>query len=293
MGHHFKYVSSETVDLTKAVVDGFVALPGSATERSLKPARIEYLQDVVLGGSAVVFQWAQAKVTETGEIYRVNGQHSSYMLSQLNGQFPNGLKVHKDTYEVDNLASLAYLFRMFDPRTSARSVHDVAGAYQGLHLSLKDVPKMTAKMTIDGTSWFLKIVRGDNIPSGDDRYELFNNAKMHPFIRMAGGILNKIKTPEFTNPVIGAMYGTWEREPVEAEAFWSDVAKQGGGNDSNHPAAVLDTWLVAIRDKTIEKKPSDREIYRACIVAWNAYRHHRTLDKIGKYDPKKGAPDID
>jgi len=35
------------------------------------------------------------------------------------------------------------------------------------------------------------------------------------------------------------------------------------------------------------------EVHRTCVLAWNAHRHGRTLDRIGKYDPKKGSPDIE
>src|SRR5436309_15077267 len=49
----------------------------------------------------------------------MNGQHSSTMLSGLNGNFPKDLKVHLDTYEVDTPEALAILFRQFDDRKSA------------------------------------------------------------------------------------------------------------------------------------------------------------------------------
>jgi len=35
------------------------------------------------------------------------------------------------------------------------------------------------------------------------------------------------------------------------------------------------------------------EIFRACVVAWNASRNNRSLDRIGRYDAKKGFPDIE
>jgi hypothetical protein len=69
------------------------------------------------------------------------------------------------------------------------------------------------------------------------------------------------------------------------------VARQGGGNDEKHPATVLDAWLLGLKD--LQQKPKEREVYRACALAWNAYRNHRSLDRIGKYDPKKGAPELE
>jgi hypothetical protein len=71
------------------------------------------------------------------------------VLSELNGHFPKDLKVHLDTYEVDDNDGLALLFRQFDSRKSGRTPTDVAGAYQGLHEELKDVPRASAKLAVE------------------------------------------------------------------------------------------------------------------------------------------------
>ena len=114
MGQHFKLISSETVELTEDLAAEFSSMPSSTTERDLKPKRIDYLKDAVLGGAAITFSWARAKVAETGDTYRVNGHHSSTMLASLDGQFPDGLKAHIDNFEVDDVLSLALLHRQFE-----------------------------------------------------------------------------------------------------------------------------------------------------------------------------------
>lgn len=291
-GSLFKLTASETVDLTPQLAEQFSKMPASTTERDLKPKREEYLKEAVLNGTAISFCWAQANVTETGETVRVNGHHSSTMLAKLNGQFPAGLKVHLDTYTVPDNQALIVLFRQLDNRASARTVDDVSGAYQGLHPGLARVSKRAARKAVEGAGWFLFNVRGDPVPRGDDRLDLFNRLELHPFIHMVGNILS-VKTPEFGSPVVGAMYGAWERDPADAEKFFGDVAKQGGGNDTTHPAVVLDAWLVDARDCKGDKKPTEREVYTACAVAWNAFRNHRSLTSIGRYNKKKGAPDLD
>jgi hypothetical protein len=291
MGHHFKLIGSETVDLTKALAAEFSAMSSSVSERDLKPKRIAYLKDSVLGGTAITFLWARAKDAETGELYRINGHHSSNMLAGLDGQFPDGLKAHIDDYEVPGKLALALLFRQFDNRLSTRTIDDISGVYQGLQSDLVTVPKRSGRAALEGAIWYKRQVIGDAIPSGDDRFDLFDDQTLHPFIKMVGDILT-IKTPEFTPPVVGAMYGTHERAPKEAEAFWTDVAKEGGGNDAAHPATVLDAWLVDSRQRKADK-PKEKEVYRACALAWNAYRNHRNLARIGKYDPIKGVPDLD
>jgi hypothetical protein len=83
------------------------------------------------------------------KVFRMNGQHSSAVLCELNGQFPEGLQVHMDTYQVDDKEGLALLFRQFDNRKSGRTPIDVA--YQGLYPDLADAARPAAKLAVEGT----------------------------------------------------------------------------------------------------------------------------------------------
>jgi len=264
-------------------------MAASITERDLDKTRIAKLKDKVLGGTALSFIWATATVLATGEKFRVNGHHSSNMLASLDGAFPKGLKAHVDNYEVPELKDLALLFRQFDFRGSARSIGDIAGAYQMLVPELQDVPKPRARKAIEGANWYLKKIVGSNVPRGDDLYDMFNQSEYHSFIHMVGRIYTP-KTAEFTLPVIGAMYGTFDVSPDDAETFWHDVAHEGGGNEEKHPTTVLDAWLLANAES--KDKAPEMAVYRACVMAWNAYRKRASLDRISRYDPKKGIPDL-
>jgi len=284
-----RLVRSETKELTPELAAQFATMPGSVTERDLDKKRVTTLKERVLGGTALSFIWATATVVATGETFRINGNHSSNMLSHLDGAFPTGLKVHLDHYEVAQTRDLALLFRQIDYRGSARSIADISGAYQMLVEELRDVPKDRARKALDGVSWFLRKIVGSAVPRGDDVFDLFNEPIYHGFIHMAGRILSP-KTSEFTTPVIGAMYGTYDIAPDEAEEFWYAVAHEGAGQDDKHPTTMLDAWLVA-NLQAVNPEPQ-LAVYRACGMAWNAYRAKRSNLSITKYDAKKGVPDL-
>jgi hypothetical protein len=95
----------------------------SPTERVFDPSRAKMIREKTEAGQLIAFNWAVAKIGD--KEYRVNGQHSSTVLSELNGEFPQGLKVHMDTYEVDSNDGLALLFRQFDSRKSGHTPTDV------------------------------------------------------------------------------------------------------------------------------------------------------------------------
>jgi hypothetical protein len=167
----FRLSKSETKALTPDLAEKFKAMLPSPTEREFDPARAKMLREKAKAGQLIAFNWATAKFGD--KEFRMNGQHSSAVLAELNGNFPQGLQVHLDTYQVDDRDGLALLFRQFDNRKSGRTPVDVSGAYQGLYDGLKDVPRGAAKIAVEGAAWYQRQVEGLPAPSGDDVYTLF------------------------------------------------------------------------------------------------------------------------
>jgi hypothetical protein len=280
----FHLLKSETVDLTPEFVTKFRELPGSPTERDVRRKRVDFLREKATSGQLVNFNWVIAQLEE--KEYRMNGQHSSLMLSELNGNFPKDLKVHLDTFKVDDKEGLALLFRQYDSRHSTRSLSDISGAYQGLHENLQEVPKDVAKYGIEGIVWYNHNVESLPTPSGEDAYTLFADGRYHEFLKWTSGILS-IKTPEMKRvPVLAAMYATYKTSKKDAGEFWEEVARCGIGSDDAKPSTLLDNWLVTATDKkNVTLKPG--QVYQGAIYCWNAYRSDRQIRDV-RYDTKKG-----
>jgi hypothetical protein len=283
----FHLIKSEVKDITPALAREFRDLEPSPTERELNPGRIKHLREKAEAGQLVTFHWSAA--THGKRRMRMNGQHSSTMLCELNGTFPSGLKVHLDEYEVQSNDDLALLFRQFDDRKSGRSVGDVAGAYQGLWETLREVPKGSAKLAIDGVAWHRRNVVGMPMPAGDEVYSLFNETGLHSFVRWVGEVFS-IKTPEMKRAqVVSAMYATFTVNEGDSKTFWGRVAAGGVEYEDNAPATVLDAWLKSLADKQSKngkgKEVKPAHYYQGCIYAWNAFREDKTLKDI-KYEHK-------
>jgi len=228
--------------------------------------------------------WVRAIVE--GKEYRANGQHSSVMLAQADGYFPEGLVVHLDTYECSSMDALALLFRQFDDRKSARSPADIAGAYQGLQGDLDQLPRNIGKLDVEGIVWWRRFVAALPVARGDDKYEIFNDLDEHPFLLWLGEVLS-MKTPEMMSPpVVAAMYATHKTAPEEAGTFWREVARGGPDYDEDTPSAVLDDWLKRLKEREFEVKPP--QVYQGSIFAWNAFRDGKTSLRDIKCDIRKG-----
>jgi len=284
----FHLVNSEVVDLTPEFAKKFRDLPGSPTEREFKEKRVLYLREKALSGQLVNFNWVTAQLED--KEFRMNGQHSSSMLCNLNDEnFPTGLKVHFDKYKVDNLEGLALLFRQFDDRHSSRSLFDISGAYQGLYEDLKEVPREVAKIGIESVVWWNRNVEGLPAPSGDDVYAMLGDDRHHKFLKWLGSILS-IKTPELKmTTVVAATFATYTTNPHEAGVFWEHVARGGVEFNETHPTTVLDNWLRDAKEgekkKLMGLKPG--QFYQGCIYCWNAYREEKPI-KETRYDIRKG-----
>jgi hypothetical protein len=279
----FKLVKSEVLPLTLKLAEEFRDLAPSPTERELNQSRLKYLREKVEAGLFVSLHWATS--TLKGQKRRMNGQHSSTMLSGLNGTFPQGLYAHIDHYEVEDDDGEALLFRQFDAPKSGRSRADVAGAYQGLHEDLRGLPRPNAKLGVDGIVWWRRNVEGVPVASGDSAYEIFGVKAQHPFLLWIGEIFT-VKTPELRRPsIVAAMYATFTASETNARKFWFEVARGGVEFEEDHPTTVLDEWLKKLKEDRDDMKPGN--FYQGCIYAWNAYRAEKTIPNI-KYDYKKG-----
>ncbi len=287
----FTLIKSDTIPLTAELAEKHCCLEASPTERVLTPSHTKYLRGQLVAGLGVSFNWAVAEFE--GRTLRMNGQHSSAALSEMNGEFPGGLKVHLDTYRVDTKDDLTLLFRQFDSRKSSRTTADVAGAFQMNEPALRGIPRDIAKLTIDGVKWFRDNVVGAPTPSGDDAYQLFAEPGLLSYLLWTPEIFS-IKTPEMKSPpVVGGMFATFRAGEAASRDFWNRVARGGGSFEDTAPETVLDSWLKLLKESPDEKKDKAIKagnLYQGCIFAWNAFREGKTIKAI-KYDVSKGYYD--
>src|SRR5215475_5027119 len=98
MTTEFQLVNSSVVALTIDLAKQFAMMEASPTERALNPDRVKYLKEKVEAGQAITFHWTTAQFGN--KEVRMNGQHSSKMLSDLEpAKFPTNLKVLRESYK--------------------------------------------------------------------------------------------------------------------------------------------------------------------------------------------------
>lgn len=284
----FRLIESKTLELTQEFLDEFLRFPPSPTERARNEKRIKHLRNKYDNGLWGPCVWVTVQCN--GVEYRINGQHSSSMLKALNGSFADGLMVHWDRWTADTMDDTAMLYRQYDDRMSSRKPADVANAYQGLEEDLRNVAPAPAKLAVEAVNWWRDQV--DRAPSSkdDDRYTLFHEAALHPFIKWVAGEIFCGKVPELARiQIVAAMFVTFEANEIEARSFWRKVSQGGDEYQEGAPDRVLADWLHDIRRKEHPEfqKVSGPEAYQGCIYAWNAHRRGEPSIKTIRYDTKR------
>ncbi|MCP3473811.1 hypothetical protein NLM33_26200 [Bradyrhizobium sp. CCGUVB1N3] len=286
-GFHLKTI--EVQDLTMATVRAYRDMPASAVEREINSGHVKHLREKADAGRLVSFHWVTAEVAnKPGVILRINGQHSSTMLAEMDAAIPSGLKVIREHYLCDNDDAVALLFQQWDDRKSSRSSADVAGVYQGLQEDLNDVSKPYGKLAVDGYVWFQRYVEKVPAPVGDLAYSLFSDKTLHPFIKWFGTLHNS-KTRELQNKAVtAAIFGTYHANESAAKPFWEDVARGGDPDQEDLPTTTLDLWLRSIYEGTIEyDKFGSANYYQGCVYCWNLSRDNKKVPGNVKYEVKK------
>jgi hypothetical protein len=285
----FTLLKSETLAMTSKLAIEIASMPGSDTERVLDEKRIDYLRGQVVAGLATPFNWVIAERPD-GTRVRMNGNHSSNMLSKLDGDMPAGLTAVISVYKVEDRDGEVALFRQFDSRRSSRTIADIAGAFQGVIPELRSVPRVAAKKAIEGIAWHIKNIVGAPVAKGDDVYTLFHDPIYVEYIVWVGHMLSD-KTRELQKaPVLAAIYATYDRDPEEAKMWWHQVARGGEEFADKAPSTVLDKWLQEERAPKPRRKAmlSDANFYQGCVFAWNAHRDGKEIIERINYDTKKG-----
>jgi hypothetical protein len=273
----FHLISSDVKPLTRELAQQYNEMAPSPTERQLKPAHVNYLREKAEANQLVTFHWATAKLGN--QVFRMNGQHSSAMLTELNGEFPVGLKVHIDHYGVEDEHGLALLFGQFDPQKGCRNAVDLAGSYQGIYPPLHGLPPAVVKLGADGAVWYRTHILG--IPAKDPttKYEILGEPVIQRFARWASDDVFSMKTPELKNIfVVASMFGTFMANEKEAMAFWAQVARSGFDTEEDTVHSVIDTWLQSIRAGDVQVKPV--EGWQGLINAWNCHRKGKAIKEI-------------
>jgi hypothetical protein len=264
------------IPLTRELAISHASLPAMPGEREVKTARLKFLKDLLDRGLFVGVDWHQGLCAADGIMYRLEGQHSSHMLSELDpAAFPGDQLARITTWNFDTVEhDSATLFNLFNNPRSARTNEDVMGVYRA---SVPELAQLSRKFLINVANGVheredQKWDDGDEQalpPHGPRERGLYF---FHPEPVQAALWLSRfqsLKNQGFLGhpTLVSEMLRQWEQNAVAATTFWEFVYRE------NHPEVDHETRELAetYRDWTARRKQRAPQFRARAAKAWKTF----------------------
>lgn len=268
----------KTVLASASLVKEFVDMEPAPYDRPLSERRMQIYERILKAGAFRPVVWASAMCYETNCVYRVNGKHTSLLLSKQ-PKLPD-FYVTVERWGCDTLTDLGNLYNTYDSNLGSRTNSDINMAFAAAIPSLRDVPQKLINMTVTAAA-FLKWDENTRrrIPQAERAEELMDRSDFVPWLQ---DVVKTTTTSKMglskhllRSPVVCAMLATYDRAPVVAKKFWTEVRDESAP-DRNDPTRILARFLVRAvvgGGRSVGKDAvGQREMYVKCIRAWNSYR---------------------
>lgn len=290
----WKLIDAKQLKPNPTLVSEFATMKPAKADRNILPSRMALLRKEMLTGRFRTAVWASVTCRDTKETYRVNGKHTSTLLSQMNGEAPKNIKLYVERYEADTLEDVASLYATFDAKWSARSSGDINRAFAASVPELDDVPSRIINNCVTGMSMATWGMGYGKNPADQRAQFAISEAG---FITFANDLVEGCEsTPKhlIRGPVLAAMYLTWKKSKASAGEFWKLVATGEGKVGS--PDRKLEKFLLTTKvnfgcgARSDGAVASSREILVRCLHAWNAWRRGESTEL--RYYANSPVPDV-
>lgn len=276
--------------VTKQLAEEFDSMEPAPHDRPLSERRLAAYRVMLQNDQMRTFTWATATCAETGLTYRINGKHTSRLLSSV-PTLPE-FYVTIEEYRCDTIEDVARLYGTFDSRTQSRSNREIYYSFAGTIPALAEVTHTTVGLVIAGVGYHLWSDGYYNKPVGDRAELILTHADFALWVELEMQIASRKARHLMRSPVTAAMFATWSRDEFAATEFWKAVRDESGHlailPDRKLARYLLTTAIDTGSGSKRREKAGVREVYCRCLHAWNAWRRGATTSL--KYYPMADVP---
>jgi hypothetical protein len=260
--------------ISKALAQRFCEMTPCPSDRLFSARRVEAYTRMAVAGEFRPMDWAECFCHETGDTYRVNGKHTSFMIHNATVELPQ-LFATVQSYEADTLEDLATLYSTFDSRMQTRTTNDINKAFAASVPDFQEIPLKIISLAVHGISYHEKLDNYTTVEPAQRAEKMLDNKD---FVVWLNWILNDQSKSKYARkgPVVGAMFGTYLKSKAKAAEFWTAVIEETGVKPElpdRKLAKYLSTHSVAHgRGAALAARAQPREVYVKSLHAWNAWR---------------------
>lgn len=289
----------KTILASRSLIDEFVNMEPAPHDRPLSERRLQVYERILKAGDFRPVTWASVLCHETNCTYRVNGKHTSILLSKLD-PIPT-FYVTVERYECATLTDVGKLYNTFDSALGSRTARDVNLAFAAA-CGMKDIPGIYIHHTVSADAYLRYGPDGlSKIPPAEKAEGILDRKGFINWLMeiSPGSQTSQSKERSHVHvlraPVVTAMMATYNKGPNNANEFWRAVREETAARDD--PTRVLARFLVRVSIRGGNKQSSGdkkivtfKETYVKCLHAWNAWRKGESTSL--QYHAQKPVPSI-
>lgn len=287
----------KTVDLTRALVDKYVNMAAAPGDKPLSEHRVDFYDRLLDEGKLRSPNWACAFCKETGTLIRLNGKHTSIMLSRRK-PLP-AMKVVIEQFECDTLLDVAELYSTYDSVQQIRKSRDINMAYAASIPELANVRHQSINIAVSAIAYHTWGEGYAVVTMPPDRSQKL--AENIPFVRWLDSLIAPNQGQHLRRAAVAAvLYATYIKHRNKAMEFWLMVRDESGTSNDT-PDRRLASFLIrttvnegagAHRTQVHRYKLANREFYYKSVVCWNSWFSGATSIEPLRYGSHFNIPEI-
>jgi hypothetical protein len=278
MQHYRQTGRPQVVQITREIAQRHAAMPMLGMDRKLSDVRVgAYIKMIELGAMRPV-PWAVAKCIETGETYRVNGQHTSNAYMAVD-QIPTGSYAIMEHYVCDTIEDVAHLWQTYDSSLGMRNNREIMQAFAAtsdklVGISTNVLMLCAGAIRVANDDGFVKNAhRRDTMAQRAE--ELLNNGDFAQWLD--DRFSRKTHAHIMRSGVVASMFMTWKRCHRDAEIYWTEIRDESNP-DNQSASRRAAKWLTQMHTRKKSNPGVVREQYVRCLLWWNAFRKNTPTD---------------
>lgn len=289
------------IDLSFSRACEFLEMDTFEGERQVNESHVQELWKAHCNGE---FIWEHVEIgvckvdSIPEKLFRVNGQHTSWLRINLGEKYSERCMVREVQYRVPDEHMLRRLYCTFDQNKARTQAHSFKALVTGSRMSV-DVPasqlsKLSAGLKLflneEGSLGFQNSRAGDLAAIALDKYpSLFATVGI---FRRPGNIATYI--PGQRAAVVAAMFATFNASVEKSNEFWTPICTGLGLSVQTDPRHQLKKFLESHSHSNKGNSAgkivvSAEDMYRVCINAWNHWRKGNAITRLQATDRRLKA----
>jgi hypothetical protein len=278
----FDVLSDETVTLDSDKSAEYIDLPIFPGEREVTDNHVQTLFDEMKKGTFNPMLVILSTAGFNGVTYKINGQHTCwavvYMAEQKKGF---SMKVREIRYKVTTEEQLKLLYASYD-RLKARSDTHVSKVFLVGTAATDGIWNSVIASVVGGFRFWHVESENERKRIAPEQLAATIQKEFTELFRTVAKYVQDHHNDTLAKkqPIIAAMFATFQKVPTKANDFWQPVMDGLNMNSKTDPRYVLRETMLKAGIKPTRKTGEGREkrlmsseeMYRLCISAFNKWR---------------------